>query len=88
MAGGYFRPSQQTYFRHAMSRSTDPGLAITVTLYPGLIPGTPTADDAIFIGDGIITRASFNAPMAMVEQEMEIMGSGIPTDFLFGTGVG
>lgn len=82
---GYFKPSDVAYIQAAALRAADPGVATTVKLYPGI--DTSADNNAIFIGDGIITRASFNAPMAMVVQEMEVRGSGIPTDIKTGAGV-
>lgn len=74
-ARGYFRASDAPYLAAAANLSADPG-TVVFTGYDGM-----TINDAnrVFQGAGLITRANFAAPMAMVTQEIEIQGSGIPT---------
>lgn len=73
---GYFTRAgvaSATYIATGGKQSADP-VAVTFTGY-----STPGATTAIFIGDGLITRANFSAPMAMVTQEIEITGVGPAT---------
>lgn len=79
-ARGYFVRSTAAYLAAAANVAADPG-TVTFTGYQGV---TATANDAIWVGAGFITRCNFSAPMAMVTQEIEIQGSGIPTDINIG----
>jgi hypothetical protein len=73
---GYFTRSgaaTATYIARAGDLTNDP-LVVTFSGY-----STPGATTAVFVGDGLITRANFSAPMAMATQELEIIGVGPAT---------
>jgi hypothetical protein len=72
-ASGYFVPSQNTAIKSAGVSGADP----TVVAFTGY--QDHTGGTAIFTGNGFITRANFQAPMAMVVQEIEITSSGEPS---------
>ena len=74
-ARGYFRASQSPYLTAAGDRTPSDPLMVRFTGYDGV---TQNNNTRVFQGDGFITRANFSAPMAMVEQELEITGSGVP----------
>lgn len=50
---------------------------ITAIAFIAYKDDTPTT--AVFTGNGFVTRARWNVPQAMVEQELELRGTGIPT---------
>lgn len=72
-ARGYLTASN-CYLAAAATSSGTP-TTVTFTGYADMnTGGTP-----IWAGAGFITRANLSVPMAMVTQEIEITGSGIPT---------
>ena len=79
-ARGYFVRSTQAYLNAAAKTASDP-TAVTVTCYQGV---TATGAEALWVGSGFFTRVNFSAPMAMVTQELEIRGTGIPSDIQIG----
>lgn len=75
-ARGYFTraaAATATYIATAGKQSADPA-AVTFTGY-----STPAATTKVFEGSGLIVRANFSAPMAMVTQEIEVRGVGPAT---------
>lgn len=79
-ARGYFKPSDASYLA-ARSSSVDP----LVTVFTGYSGMETTTDKIVWQGACFITRANFSVPMAMIEQEIELVGTGQP---LAGLGVG
>lgn len=70
---GYFVTSDGPYLRRA-SASGDP-LPVMVTVYSS---ATAIPANIIWQGEAFIVRANFSAPMAMVDQEMELESTGEP----------
>lgn len=67
-------PNTTTTLLSGLWNSTQPGL-VTVSGYSGSVGG----GNLVFSGTGYATSGTFSSPEGMVEQEIEITGTGVPT---------
>jgi hypothetical protein len=75
---GYYDTANNPYMHLYNGQITgSPPPDIAAIAFVGYKDDTPTT--AIFTANGFVVRSRWNVPQAMVEQELEIRGTGIPT---------
>jgi hypothetical protein len=74
---GYYSTANNPYMHLYNGQiAAPPPPDITAIAFTGYKDDTPTT--AVFAGNGFVVRARWNVPNAMLEQELEIRGTGIP----------